>query len=93
MGADASHAWVSAFVPGLGWVDFDPTNGVIPSTEHIMLGWARDYDDVSPIRGVLVGGHRHSMYFGVGVEPLDPPDAGDGAEAEKGLRGRPRRGK
>jgi transglutaminase-like putative cysteine protease len=74
IGSDASHAWVSVFFPGTGWVDFDPTNNVLPSTEHVTLGWARDYDDVSPVKGVIIGGHRHSMYVGVHVEPIPTPE-------------------
>lgn len=74
VGADASHAWVAAFIPGFGWMDFDPTNGIVPSTEHVTLGWGRDYDDVSPVRGIIVGGHRHSMYFGVTMEPIEPEE-------------------
>jgi transglutaminase-like putative cysteine protease len=82
VGADASHAWISVFFPGTGWVDFDPTNNVLPSTEHVTLGWARDYDDVSPVKGVIIGGHRHSMYVGVTVEPvLSPEEAAAAAKA------------
>jgi len=73
VGADASHAWVSAYIPDIGWVDFDPTNGNMPTDEHVTLGWARDYEDVSPVRGVLVGGHRHSMNYSVDVLPMDEP--------------------
>ena len=82
VGCDASHAWVAAFVPGAGWVDFDPTNGLIPTGEHVTLGWGRDYDDVSPVKGVIVGGHRHSMYFGVDVQPLEDVEEGDEGDAE-----------
>lgn len=71
IGADASHAWVSVFCGPNGWIDFDPTNNAIPSTDHITLAWGRDYDDVCPIRGVLVGGGRHSMTVSVDVEPLE----------------------
>ena len=70
VGADTSHAWVSVYFPDYGWIDFDPTNGVIPSDEHITVGWARDYDDVSPVRGVVVGGRRHSLSVSVDVEPM-----------------------
>jgi transglutaminase-like putative cysteine protease len=80
-GADASHAWISVYVPEIGWVDFDPTNGVFPSGEHVTIGWARDYDEVSPLKGVIMGGHHQAMYFGVDVEPLVPietPAAADG---------------
>jgi transglutaminase-like putative cysteine protease len=74
VGCDASHAWLAAFVPDVGWVDFDPTNGLMPSAGHVTVAWGRDYDDVSPVKGVLVGGHRHTMYYGVDVEPLDPEE-------------------
>jgi transglutaminase-like putative cysteine protease len=70
VGADSSHAWVSIFVPDIGWIDLDPTNGLIPSGEHITLAWARDYSDIVPIKGVVTGGHRHSLYYSVDVEPL-----------------------
>ena len=69
-GVDASHAWVSVYFPHFGWIDFDPTNGVIPSSEHITLGWARDYEDIGPVKGVIVGGHHHSVRVSVDVEPL-----------------------
>ena len=55
-GADASHAWISVWAPEAGWVDFDPTNGIMPAEEHITVAYGRDYDDVSPISGVLLGG-------------------------------------
>jgi transglutaminase-like putative cysteine protease len=70
VGADASHAWVSVFFPDFGWIDFDPTNGIIPSAGHVSLGWARDYSDISPVRGVVVGGRRHSLRVSVDVEPV-----------------------
>jgi transglutaminase-like putative cysteine protease len=71
VGADASHAWCSAWCPGVGWVDFDPTNNVVPSDGHITVAWGRDYSDVSPIRGVLLGGAKHSLKVGVDVTPLE----------------------
>ncbi len=70
VGADASHAWCSAWCPGVGWVDFDPTNNCMPTDGHITLAWGRDYSDVSPIRGVLLGGAKHSLKVGVDVMPL-----------------------
>jgi len=70
VGVDASHAWVGVFVPDFGWIDLDPTNGMIPDGGHITLGWARDYDDLSPVRGVMVGGDRHSLSYAVDVEPI-----------------------
>lgn len=70
VGADASHAWCAAWCPGLGWVDFDPTNNCIPSDGHITLAWGRDYSDVSPIQGVLLGGAKHTLEVRVDVLPL-----------------------
>ena len=66
-GADASHAWLSVWAPEVGWVDFDPTNGVMPSEEHVTVAYGRDYDDVSPISGVLLGGSRQQMHVAVDV--------------------------
>lgn len=70
-GVDASHAWVSCFVPGFGWVDFDPTNNCLTSLDHITVAVGRDFSDVSPVRGIITGGGRHSVLVGVDVEPLD----------------------
>jgi len=70
-GADASHAWCSAWCPGEGWVDFDPTNDCVPSDGHVTLAWGRDYSDVSPIHGVLLGGARHTLHVGVDVIPVE----------------------
>jgi len=67
IGADMSHAWVSVFCPELGWVDVDPTNNLITGEKHITLAWGRDYDDVSPIKGVILGGGRHSVSVSVDV--------------------------
>jgi transglutaminase-like putative cysteine protease len=66
-GADASHAWVSVWAPEAGWVDYDPTNGLIPQEEHITIGYGRDYDDVSPVAGVLLGGDHQTMTVAVDV--------------------------
>lgn len=74
VGADASHAWVSVFIPEVGWVEFDPTNNVRANQHHILLAWGRDYDDVSPIKGVILGGGRHVMEVSVDVEPIDEPE-------------------
>ena len=68
-GADASHAWISVWSPEDGWVDFDPTNGLMPKDEHISIAFGRDYDDVSPISGILLGGSEHSVSVGVDVIP------------------------
>ena len=69
-GSDASHAWVSVFLPEFGWIDFDPTNACLPNEEHVTLGWGRDFDDVSPLRGVVLGGGEHRLKVGVDVEPI-----------------------
>jgi transglutaminase-like putative cysteine protease len=58
-GVDASHAWVSFFCPGIGWIDVDPTNNCFPSLRHITIGWGREYADVAPVRGALVGGGQN----------------------------------
>jgi transglutaminase-like putative cysteine protease len=72
VGADVSHAWVGVYTPECGWVDFDPTNGIMPSNRHITVAWARDYDDLSPIRGILVGGRRQRLDVAVDVVPAEP---------------------
>lgn len=66
-GADASHAWISVWCPGLGWIDADPTNNLLPGDRHVTIGWGRDFGDVSPIRGVAVGGGDHTLKVGVDV--------------------------
>lgn len=80
IGADASHAWVSVYCPdddggeGGHWVDFDPTNNLIPDTQHITLAWGRDFGDVSPLRGVILGGDEHELDVAVTVMPWDNED-------------------
>jgi transglutaminase-like putative cysteine protease len=66
-GADASHAWIAVWAPEVGWVDFDPTNGIMPAGEHITVAHGRDYDDVSPISGVLLGGSAQEIDVAVDV--------------------------
>lgn len=75
VGADASHAWVSVYCPEWGWVDADPTNAVFPRVEHVTLGWGRDYDDVIPLRGVLLGGGHHALRIAVTVAPVEEYEA------------------
>jgi transglutaminase-like putative cysteine protease len=70
-GADASHAWVSVYCPGAGWLDIDPTNNMVPSRSHVTLAWGRDYGDVSPVRGVILGGRDHTLDVSVDMEALD----------------------
>lgn len=71
IGADASHAWLSVWVPEWGWVDLDPTNDMLPRDEHITIAWGRDYGDVSPINGMMLGGGEQSIEVAVDVRPLD----------------------
>ncbi len=66
-GADASHAWIAVYVPGMGWQDFDPTNNQIPQGQHIRVALGRDFDDVTPVRGVFYGGGEHQLQVEVDV--------------------------
>jgi transglutaminase-like putative cysteine protease len=70
VGADASHAWVSVRLPGGEWLDLDPTNDVVPGDRHIVVAVGRDFGDVTPMRGVLLGGGRHELIVGVDVSPV-----------------------
>lgn len=67
--AHASHAWLSIFCTGFGWMDLDPTNDVIPSARHVTLGWGRDYSDVAPVKGVVLGGGKQTIEVDVEVTP------------------------
>ncbi len=69
-GADASHAWISVFLPDSGWLDLDPTNNQIPDERYIVTGWGRDYADVPPLKGVIFGGGSHTLNVSVDVERL-----------------------
>jgi transglutaminase-like putative cysteine protease len=71
VGADASHAWVSAYCPGSGWLDVDPTNNVVPTNGHVTLAWGRDYGDVSPLHGLVLGGGAHKLEVAVDMEPIE----------------------
>ena len=70
IGADASHAWTSVFCPLSGWVDMDPTNDCIVDDEHVTLAWGRDFSDVTPMRGVILGGGEQKLQVRVTVSPL-----------------------
>lgn len=87
VGADASHAWVSVYCPDHGWVDIDPTNALLVGEEHVTVGWGRDYEDVAPLRGVLLGGGAHSVDISVTVAPAEEYDllfgAGEGGAAAR----------
>jgi transglutaminase-like putative cysteine protease len=61
VGSDASHAWISAFCPGQGWIEFDPTNNCIAAEQHILTAWGRDFYDVTPLKGVIFGGGENPI--------------------------------
>ena len=68
VGADASHAWLSVFVPGWGWLDLDPTNDKIVGSTYVTTAWGRDYADVSPLKGIVFGGgDSHTLDVAVDV--------------------------
>ena len=69
-GADASHAWVEAHCPGVGWIAFDPTNGKLADVEFITLGWGREFSDVTPLRGVVLGTATQKLAVAVDVQPI-----------------------
>jgi transglutaminase-like putative cysteine protease len=69
VGDAASHAWVAVWSPPFGWIEFDPTNGCFAGTDHIAVAWGRDFGDVSPLRGVILGGAEHKLSVTVRVEP------------------------
>jgi transglutaminase-like putative cysteine protease len=67
IGADVSHAWISVWCPGFGWIDTDPTNDQLVSDRYVTLAWGRDFGDVTPMRGVVVGGGLHTLDVGIDV--------------------------
>ena len=83
LGADASHAWVQVWCPGTpgvpahGWLDLDPTNNLVPATDHVRVAVGRDFGDVTPLRGVIRGGGAHSLSVGVTTRRLLSPSADD----------------
>jgi transglutaminase-like putative cysteine protease len=70
-GVDASHAWFSIYIPMAGWIDFDPTNNIIPSTQHITIGWGRDYADITPLKGVITSSGTHQLAVSVDVRRIN----------------------
>lgn len=70
VGSAASHAWFASFVPGIGWVDFDPTNNKIAKEQHITVAWGRDYTDVPPIKGVIFNAGPHELSVSVEVSRI-----------------------
>lgn len=71
VGADASHAWFAVYVPGSGWLEFDPTNNTMPFDQHITLAWGRDYTDVTPLKGIAFGGGQNTLSVSVDVLRLE----------------------
>jgi transglutaminase-like putative cysteine protease len=71
MGVDASHAWVAAYLPHRGWVEFDPTNDTLADERYITLAWGADFADVVPLRGVILGGGEQRLQVSVSVIPQD----------------------
>jgi transglutaminase-like putative cysteine protease len=71
LGAAASHAWVSVYCPELGWVDFDPTNDLMPSDRHVIVAWGRDFSDVTPLKGTILGGVKHELKVEVEVSRIE----------------------
>ncbi len=69
-GADASHAWFAVYIPQSGWIEFDPTNNVLPGDQHLTIGWGRDYDDVAPLKGVILSSGPHRLKVAVDVKRL-----------------------
>ena len=70
VGVDASHAWFSVFIPGTGWIEFDPTNNVIPGDQHLTIGWGRDYTDIAPLKGVILSSGPHQLHVSVDVRRI-----------------------
>ena len=70
IGADASHAWFSVYDPAMGWMDFDPTNNMIPGDQHITIGWGRDYADIAPMKGIILSSGSHGLKVSVDVKRL-----------------------
>jgi transglutaminase-like putative cysteine protease len=69
-GVDASHAWFSIYIPNTGWIDFDPTNNIIPGQQHITIGWGRDYSDITPLKGIILSSGKHKLSVSVDVRRL-----------------------
>lgn len=69
-GVDASHAWLSVYIPQVGWVDFDPTNNKVPDEQYITIGWGRNYFDIVPLKGVIMSSNTHELKVSVDVKRL-----------------------
>jgi transglutaminase-like putative cysteine protease len=69
-GSDASHAWISVFIPDIGWCEFDPTNDLVPQERHVVTAYGRDYSDVPPLKGIIFSSGRHTLSVSVDVIPI-----------------------
>ncbi len=74
VGADATHAWVAVYCHDIGWLEVDPTNNLQPSDKHLVLAWGRDFEDVSPVKGVILGGEQHTIHVAVDVCEINEHD-------------------
>jgi len=81
LGADASHAWVEAYLPGSGWMGFDPTNGTTVGQSYVKVGHGRDYDDVPPVKGLRRGGGTENLRVAVSVRRTPDADASAASKA------------
>lgn len=71
IGADASHAWFSVFIPQYGWVEFDPTNNCVPDMQHITVAYGRDYGDVVPLKGVILSSGNNYLKVSVDISRIE----------------------
>lgn len=69
-GVDASHAWFSVYIPHIGWMDFDPTNNILPGDQHVTIGWGRDYADIAPMKGIILSSGSHGLAVSVDMRRL-----------------------
>ncbi|MFY9242592.1 MAG: transglutaminase family protein [Polaribacter sp.] len=83
VGTDASHAWFSVFIPGFGWVDFDPTNNQIPKNQHIVISYGRDYYDVPPLKGVIYGSGKSVMDVSVDIRSYSSSQNQEQSQSQK----------
>ena len=82
-GADASHAWIASHCPGLGWVALDPTNGKLADLEFVTLGWGREFSDISPLSGVVLGAATQKLSVVVNVRPLEESELASPGAADQ----------
>jgi transglutaminase-like putative cysteine protease len=85
IGAGATHAWVAVWCPPFGWIEFDPTNGGFVGVDHVSIAWGRDFADVSPLKGVILGGADHELTVKVYVMPeeAEPDDTDETDETDE----------